>query len=358
MQTQLASRARSVLVPVIVIIISVGICSLMLFVLGFDPVTTFSAMLKASLGSFTGICRTLRWASTLILLGLSAAISFKAGIFNLGAQGQFWVGAFAATWVGLTFPDLNPLAGIPLACLLAIIAGTAWSVIPGWLRARFGPLANEVISTLMMNYIALQLTNYLVRVPFSDPYSSGLVMATKSITDTLSLPYLSKTAGLSMEIIFSVLLCLISVWFFARYRLGYEIRLVGSNPWFAETSGINVRRTIVLATAISGALAGFAGACEVLGPIGRFVTNFGADLGFNGITVAIIANNNPLGIIASGIFFGALKAGSLAVRIQTNTPRAIIATLEGLIVFLATARWAGIRLMQKKDSSKQAQNIA
>lgn len=269
-----------------------------------------------------------------ILAGLGLALGFKAGLFNIGAEGQLYIGAFFSVYVGF-HPALEgtpAIFHIPLGLLAGILGGMLWGAIPGLLKARTG--AHEVINTIMMNYIAIRLTDWLIKGPLVDPTSS--VPRTPFIWDSAKLPTFGDTrlhAGLFVALLAAVFVW----WLLQKTTLGFELRTVGANPDAARYAGMSVTRNIVIAMAISGGLAGLAGAGEVMGVQHNLPPTFFRGIGFDAIAIALIARNNPFGIIAAGLLWGGLLNGAGLMQIRADLSIDLVKIIQALIVMFVAA---------------------
>ncbi len=279
--------------------------------------------------------RLIAKATPLILSGLAVAVALRAGLFNIGAEGQILVGAFAAATVGAAWPGTPAILHLP-ACLVAgMLAGASWAAIAGALKAWRG--AHEVIVTIMLNYVAIQLTHYMVNGPARDP--SSLAPATRLIQPGARLWALEGGTNFSAGIVLAVAAA-VAVWhLFARLRIGFEIRAVGENPEAARMAAIPVARTMIVAMAISGALAGLAGAVEVLGVHRRYLDAFSPGYGFESIAVAFLGNLHPAGIIASACLFGGIAGGAVHMEAFTSTPRQIAGIVQAVVILAVAVRW-------------------
>lgn len=338
--------ARQVGRQLAVIAVALAAGLVILGVSGFPPIETYRVMATAAFGTGIGLANTLRWATPLILIGLSVALSFRAGLFNIGAQGQFFVGAFAAMVIGLGLKEGPPVLVVPLGFAAAGAAGALWALLPGVLRAYWG--TNEVISTLMMNFIALQFTNFLVRVPYNEGGSTGQVLATATLPPALRLATLVRGSELTLALAVALAMVVVAAAYTGRTTAGYEARVLGANAYFAENGGVNVRATIVTTFLLSGLLAGLAGAAEMYGPIGRFIGGLQEDLGFNGVVVSLMGLNTPWGILLSGLFFGGLQNASQQMRLLTDVPRALVTVLQGLVTIAVTAQILRVSLRRPR----------
>ena len=308
--------------------------------------TAASSLVRGALGSeYAVFSATLVRAVPLILTGLAVAWAFAAGVFNIGVEGQFLVGASAATATALAFRSGGVLA-LVLALVSGAAAGALWAAIAAWLRARFAVL--EVISTIMLNFVALQLLAYLVHGPLGDP--RGIYPQSPSLPTATWMPRLIPNTRLHFGFVIALIACA-AAWFVrTRTAAGFRLRLVGANPAAARIAGgVHVMRVTTIAFLVSGAIAGLAGAIEVTGVTYALYESISPGYGYTAIAVALLANLNPAGVIVSGIGFGALEAGAAAMQRDAGVPAVIVSVVEALIILLlATAhqrRWASrIRL--------------
>jgi general nucleoside transport system permease protein len=284
-------------------------------------------------------------ATPLIMAGLAVAIAFRAGIWNIGADGQLIAGATAAAWVGVAAPAQIGWLALPLAMLAGILAGGIWAAVAAWLRSRFGVL--EVISTIMLNFLAIQLLAYLVHGPLGDP--NGIYPQSPSLDQSTWMPKLVPGTRLHFGLVIAVGACA-TAWFVrTQTAAGFRLRLVGANPRAAEIAGrVSVLRVTTTAFLVSGAIAGVAGAVEVTGVTYALYESISPGYGYTAIAVALLANLNPAGVIVSGVGFGALEAGAAAMQRDAGVPAVIVSVVEAVIILvLATAqrhRWFARRV--------------
>ena len=337
----------SVNVPLTAIVLALVIGAFILLLSQANPISAYLALLKGAFGSAVNTGRTLEKATPLILGGLAVAFAFKAGLFNIGGQGQLVFGAIFAAYLGFSLQGLP----FPLHMLIALLGGSLmgglYGAIPGALKTYTG--AHEVITTIMLNFIALNITDYLANGPWKD--TSGIVARTPAILDSAAIPRLGNMPlGFAVAILVSVL-----TWYLLYHTtIGFEIRTVGLNPNAAKYAGIKVARTVILAMVISGFMAGMGGAIESLGVVGRYQPGFNAGLGFDGITIALLAQTHPLGVIPAAILVGAMQAGSSQMQFDAKVPSQIIDVIQALILFFVSAdsivRW--ILRSRKTDQDK------
>ena len=303
---------------------------------GYDATASLQALWRGSLGtSYAIFSATLVRATPLILTGLAVALAFTAGVMNIGAEGQLLAGASAASAIGLAIgPYLSPWFTLPIALGGGAIAGGGWALIPAWLRRRFGVL--EVISTIMMNFVALYLVGYLVRGPLQEPLR--IYPQTAALPQAARLPML--VAGQRLHWGFAIaLVCAGATWWMVRFTAaGFRLRVLGANPSAARSAGlIDVGRTAMRAFLVSGALAGLAGAVEVTGVTYSLYENLSPGYGYTAIAVALVGSLDPMGTALSGILFGALEAGAAAMQRDAAVPSVMAAVIEASIILLLIA---------------------
>jgi simple sugar transport system permease protein len=309
-------------------------------------------------GAFMGVkswSETLVAAAPLILTGLSVAIGFRAGLFNIGAEGQMLMGGLLATIVGFYFNLPWPIH-LPLALLGGIIGGALWGGIPGLLRAKTG--AHEVITTIMLNWIAIRFMDWVLRSEFivatgrDDPVS-------KDVASTARLPQFfpnDPAIRLHAGIVLALLAAAFIFWLLYKTTVGYQFRAVGYNPDGAHYAGMSVTWLYVLVMAIAGAMAGLAGANQILGPLGRATPGFSAGLGFDAIALALLGRSHPLGVVLAGLLFGALESGGRQMQVATDVSIDLILVVQALIVVFIAAP-ALIRAIYRVRTGSDAERI-
>ena len=306
---------------------------------GADPIEAYLALLKGAFGSIPALARTLRMASPVIFTGLAVVVAFRAGYIYLGMEGSLYWGALGGALFGIYLANLFPtFLQWPLSVLAGSVAGGAWALIPAILRARWR--VDEVVSTLMLNYVAILLVDHLVYSYFQDVRdgSSAERALTLAVPETARLPFLSERYGLTISIILGVILTGILVWVYARSVWGFEADMTGFNRKFSHYGGVNTMRMAVLSMVLSGVIAGLGGATESIGSYGRYVSGFSSDFGFSGVTVALMGRLDPIGTLLSSIFLGALTNGGAAMELTVSVPRDIVVVIQGLILLVVTAR--------------------
>jgi simple sugar transport system permease protein len=331
------------LVPMLAILTALIIGAVIIWLTGEDWVAAYVGLWEGSFGSWGALENTIVRATPYIIAGLAVALGFQAGLFNIGAEGQLYAGATLAVLVGFSFPGLPPLLHIPLAIAAGAVGGLIWGAIPGLLKARTG--AHEVINTIMLNYIAIRLTDWLIRsrepLLLGDPADTSGAR-TRSIAASAELPAIPGTA-LHGGILLAGVLVLLVYWLLYHTTIGFELRTVGANPAAARYAGMNVSRNIVLAMALSGMLAGLAGSGEVLGVEQALTIEFFSGLGFDSIAVALLARSHPIGIIFSGLLWGGLLSGANLMQVRAGLSSDMIKIIQALIIMFVAAdqiiRW-------------------
>jgi general nucleoside transport system permease protein len=336
-QSEWMSRSVDALLPVFATLAALLVGAVMLLLLKVNPVEAYAALWDGAFGSSNAIAETLVKATPLLLVALGICIAFRGNVINIGGEGQMVVGALLATWVGLTFTDAPGWLIIILALFCGFLGGAVWGGIPGALKAYFN--VNEILSTVMMNAIAIQLMNFMLRGPMIDPSQAELaskIPQTARLLDIFQLPRLAPTRlhlGALIAVVLAVLVYIL-LW---RTTLGYRIRAVGQNPHASRYAGINVPRHVVLALLLSGAFAGLAGAVQVYGVNYRMITDgsasgFTGSAGFNGIVAALFGQLHPILSIPASILFGALLVGANKMQRMVQVPSALVIALNGLVV--------------------------
>ena len=306
----------------------------MLILRGQNPWEFYTTIFISGFSSFDEVGSVLFNSTPLIFTGLAVAIAYKGGLFNIGCEGQLYVAAFAATWVGIHL-NLPSVMLIPLCIGAAMIAGSIWGAVPGFLKAKFG--AHEVINTIMMNFIAVAITNFLVTSVYREPGQMNL--QTPPIHEAAKLPRLANIlpfvpqSNLLNASFLLACVCVIICYIFLKYtRWGYELRLVGNAPEVAEYGGINPRAVTVWVMALSGAIAGLAGIADVMGYRYRFLDSFSSGWGFTGIAVALLGRNHTFGVFAAALLFGFLNKVALDIELTLEVPRGLFLAGQGLLI--------------------------
>lgn len=325
------------LLPVFATLAALMVGAIMLILLNVNPFVAYKALIDGAFGTSNAFAETLVKATPLLFVGLGICIAYRGNVINIGGEGQMIVGALLSTWVGLNFPELPGWLMITLAMLAGTLAGAVWGGIPGVLKAYFN--VNEILSTVMMNAIAVQLMNFFLTGPMIDPdqlEAASQIPQTARLAEIYRLPRLVPTRmhlGALIAVVLAVLVYIL-LW---RTTLGYRIRAVGQNPSAAQYAGIKVKRYVVLALLLSGAFAGLAGVTQVYGVNFRMITDgsptgFTGGSGFNGIVAALFGQLHPILTIPASILFGALLVGANTMQRVVQIPSALITALNGLVV--------------------------
>lgn len=326
---------NTISVPILAFVTAMVVSSVVMLIEGTNPIVAYLALGEGAFGTQTAIIETLIKSTPFILAGLGIALAFRGGLFNIGMEGQLFVGSAVAVLIGYSF-ELPAIIHIPLALLGGTLGGAIWAAIPGYLKARTG--AHEVITTIMTNFIALRIINWAIGVdgPMRAPLT--VVPETPSVYPSARLPVLIPGSRLHAGFILALLAAAAVYWLLWRTVIGFEIRTVGANANAARYAGINVGRNIVLTMALSGALGGLAGAIQVMGlePY-NFTTGFNVGYGFDSIAVAVLGSIHPFGVVLSALMFGAMDAGARLMQLRTKVPIDIITIVQGLILMFVAA---------------------
>ncbi len=306
--------------------------AVLIWISGYDVGKAYTHFWNGAFGTTYNLAQSLLKTIPLIFTGLAVAIGFQTGLFNIGAEGQLYWGAFAAAVTALRFPQLPGLLLIPLSLLAGALAGSAWGMIPGYLKAKTG--AHEVVTTIMLNYIGILTTTLLLKSYFKEP---GPVDQTAMIPEAARLPELVPYTRLTWGIFIGIGIVILIDALFKKTSLGYDLQAVGQNPGAAEYAGINAKQKLVVSMSISGAVAGLGGSVMVLGILNRFITNFSPGYGFTGIAVAVLGRNAPRGVFLAALLFGALDAGGMSMQLFAKIPMDLMTIVQGLVILFVAA---------------------
>jgi simple sugar transport system permease protein len=353
------------LLPVLATLAALAVGALMLLILKVNPVTAYAALWDGAFGSTNSFAETLVKATPLLLVALGICISFRGDVINIGGEGQMIVGAVLATWVGLTFTGAPGWLVIIFALFAGFLGGAVWGGIPGALKAYFN--VNEILSTVMMNAIAVQLMNFLLRGPMIDPSQAELASKIPQTARLLDQFHLLRWAPtrLHMGALIAVILAVLVYILLWRTTLGYRIRAVGQSPFASRYAGVKVQRYMVLALLLSGAFAGLAGAIQVYGVNYRMITDgsasgFTGSAGFNGIVAALFGQLHPLWSIPASILFGALLVGANKMQRVVQIPSALITVINGLVVVFVVSSeiWRRRRQRRRLAAIPEAETLS
>lgn len=343
-------RQRKIKPSIIALSICIGLVLGTVFVLlgGYNVLEVYSYLIRGSLGSISALSSTIRWTTAFLLCGVASGIAFKGGMFNMGTEGQLYMGAISATLVGIYCKGLPAIAHIPLCMLAGMVAGAIWASIPALLRVYWN--TSEIVVTLMMNYIAINFTSFLVKEYFLTTGVFGDSLTTDELAATARFPVFGGSP-ISFGFILGTLLVIAYILFFTKSKRGFEIKVSGVNPDFAKFSGISVNKVRISVMLMSGMVAGLAGAAEIMGVQGRFLSGFSPDFGTSGMLVALLGNSSGIGIYISAIFMGILKAGSLTLERSAGVSRALAVVIQALIICFVSVKTLKVFDFKKKEGS-------
>ncbi len=337
----------TVRMPALAMITALLVGALVMLSSGDNPLVAYGGLWKGAVGSFSALSQTIRKATPFILTGLSVAFAFKAGLFNIGASGQFLMGTIFSVAVGVNFHGLPAVIHLPLALLAGVVGGALWGGIAGWLKVWKG--AHEVITTIMLNYIASLFAGWTVYAggtagqkpgPLSDPEAAARAISeTRDVLESARIPLLFPQIldRVHWGIILALLMAVLVWWVLWKTTLGFEIRTVGQNAQAARYAGIRVGRTMALSMAIAGGLAGLAGAVETLGLNYKFAPEFTGSVGFEGITIALLGQTHPFGVVLSSFLMGGLYGGAAKMQFDSGVDKQIIQIVQALVLAFVAA---------------------
>jgi len=328
------SRRSILIVTVLAYIVSPLVVLAVLAAAGKNPLVALDALYRGTIGTTAGFAESIVQGTPLMLLALGLAIAYRGKVWNIGAEGQQVFGAIMVTWFVLLFlkDPLPAYVMIPVALLFSLLGGALWAAIPAVMKSRLG--INEVITTIMMTYVAVQALNWLVRGPFQDKTIPGSYPESPVFPPQTALPIIVPYTSVTIGIIISVVLCFIGYYILFKTPLGYSIRAVGFNPSAAKTSGISVVRVVNSAMILSGALAGLGGGVYILGVTHSLLPEQASGIGYTAVVVSLLGNLHPLGVIFSSLFFGGLMSGMSSVERALQIPRTLSLLSQGIIIVL------------------------
>lgn len=335
--TKAARRSADGLVfPLISILLALVVSSIIMEIMGYSSVTAFGCLLEGAFGSMNAIGETLVMATSLIFVALSFAFAMRSGMFNLGGMGQFYIGALFGGWIGYSITGLSPVVHIPLMLFCGFLGGALYALLPALLKIYFG--ANELISTIMFNSIAVQILSMFVSGPMKD--SSGINNASQSplMQSSVKLPIILNGTRLHAGFLIAILLLILYWLFYARSVKGFEVRVVGLNQNVARYSGLNITGNRLLTMLVGGGLAGIGGCVVLMSVQSRIIQGFSGYLSFQGISVALLGNCSPGGIFISSVLYGALNAGSSRMQMIAKVPVPLISITQSLIILFLAGR--------------------
>lgn len=335
-KTCIGDKIKSVYFPLVAIIVALVIGGLVMQIAGYQSILAITSLITGAFGGFSEFMETLNKAIPLMLTALSYAFAKRCGIINLGAEGQLYIGALFATLAGTNYAGLPMFLHIPLTLAAGFLGGALYGLIIGLLKAKFG--ASELITTIMFNYIAIAFCGWLIAGPIKDTSGSSNFPQSRAIYETAQLPKLFQGTRLHAGIIVALLAQVVYYVFVWKSKKGFEMRVIGKNPYAAEYAGMKVVPISLLSIFIAGGFAGLGGAVELMGVQMRLMDNFSSNFGFAGVAVALLGNNTAMGIGFAGVLFGALRSGANKMQMMTNVPTATIYMIQGLIILFVIGR--------------------
>lgn len=353
--------------PVLAIAFGMLISSIIILAIGRNPLEVFGVMVRFSLTRTDSLFSILFKSTPLVFAGLAVAMSFRVNLFNIGVEGQYYIGAFCAAFVGFSLRGLPAVVHLPLALLAAMAGGMLWALLPIVLKLRRG--AHEVITTIMMNYIASALILYLIADVFRDPAQAGTPrVRTPDVALAARVPSLGPLFGsfgftgsdvqkLNGLLLLGVLVCIILAYALARTRFGYEVRAVAANPFAAEAAGIPNRRVEFGMFMLSAGIAGLIGLNDILGFFGYLDIDFPKGLGFLGISVALVAKNNPLGVVLAALLFGFLDRGAQGVQFFARVPKETIVIMQAIIILAIVVAYELLTRYIRTQRKREAEGL-
>lgn len=334
----------SFLGPFLAVVAALVIGAAIIRVMGLNPLLAYRALVLGSVGNLNAVGETLIKATPLMFTGLSFALAFRCGLINIGAEGQLYMGGLMSVCAGVFVKGLPALIHLPLALAAGFIGGGLWGLISGWLKTRFG--ASEIITTVMLNYVAIYFVSYLVTGPLKAP--PGNFPHTEPVAVTAELPRILAGTRLHLGFVFALLgVCFYYV-FLWHTREGFELRVVGQNAEAAKYAGMKPSSSIMTAMFLAGGMGGLAGAGEILGIQHRLIQAFSPGYGFDGIAVALLGLSTPLGILLASILFGILRSGGNMMQMMVEVPIALIYVIQALVILFVVAQ-----IMTKPSSRRR-----
>jgi len=338
--------------PILGIILALAVSAVLIWGAGANPIKAYAALLEGSIGSVAALANTAVRATPLILGGLAVGLGFKAGLWNIGGEGQMYLGAATATVVGIIPLPIPAWLHLLLTVVAGFAGGVLWILTPAFLRAYRG--VSEVVSTLMLNYVAGYFISWLLHEPSPLAEKGTFFPMSPSILPSARLPILVKGTSMHGGLILAIVLGVV-LHFVLRYTpFGFRTRMVGGNPETARYAGVPIARQIFLVLLVCGGIGGLAGASEVLGLKWRLFDYFVSGVGYEGLALAILANGNPLAMIVAGVFFGALKAGANKMQIATGIEASMALVIQALAVLFVIAIGFGERVRLDREQQKKS----
>lgn len=350
---------KKIITSFVAVILGLVVGIIIMEITGYDSILALQALWNGAFGDVYKVGEVVRQITPLLLAGLAVGFAFRTGLFNIGVEGQLMMGWLAAVWVGVSF-DLPKIIHLPLAVLAGAVAGSLWACIPGLLKAKYR--INEVIVSIMMNYTALHIINHIIKTYLADQSDRTDYVAPSASLSSEFLSSITDYSRMHWGIVIAIIAAIVMWFILEKTTTGYELRSVGFNPHASEYAGMNFKKNIILSMAISGAFAGLAGVAEGLGTFGYNPIRSGpTGIGFDGIAVALLGANSPLGIVLAAGLFGFLKIGALSMPMVSGVPLELVNIIIALIVFFVgisyLIEWVQTKLSMRKKEPEHNQKI-
>ncbi len=333
-------RIFNFLVPVAAILLALVVVGILIAIQGASPFEAYAALFESAFGSAYNIANTLNITTPLLLTGLGIALAARAGIINLGGEGQIIFGGIFATLAGTSFPGIPAALHIPVTLLAGFLGGMLWSAIPGYFFAKHG--TNFMITTILLNDIAIGIVNWLVKGPLVEP--PGFQPQSAMLANTARLPIILPNTRMHLGIVLALFLALAAYVLIYKTSFGHDLRALGENPLAAKHSGINIVSMQFIIVLVAGGLAGLAGASEIMGSQYRLRAGFLNNYGYEALAVCMLGQKHPLGVVIAAVMFGALKAGRGGMVRAANLPTSLSLVLSGVIIFFVAVSPALMKL--------------
>lgn len=333
--TRLSAALKAAAYPAAAVIAALAVCAAILLLLGLDPVLAYEKLFQGAFGSVNALGETLTHSIPLLLCGLSFGAAMRCGLVNLGATGQLYIGALIGGAIGI-YAKLPALLHIPLILAGGFTAGGLYGMSVALLKNRFG--VSELISTIMMNHIAIYLLNYFVTGPMKDPSALNNLPQSAMMAETARLPIIMPGTRLHAGLFFAIAVLILYYVFFHKSPVGYQMRVVGANPDAARYAGFNIQANNLLSMFLAGGLAGMAGCIQLMSVQSRLIHAFAKEIGFSGVAVALLGNNSSAGIAISAILFAGLEGGASKMQTLAKVPNAVVYMLQGIILMFVAGQ--------------------
>lgn len=346
-----------IFLPIISVICAFIVGAILIASIGGNPGEAFTYLIKGALGSSANVGKTLVKATPLIFTGLAATFAYRCGVFNLGAEGQFVIGALTSIWVSITVKGISGVPLIVLSLVLGALAGGVWGAIPGILKITRG--LNEMIVSIMLNYVAVLLMGYL----YTGPLREGSVPQTEAVSDTLKLGRIFEGSIVNIGFLIAIVLAIIVYYFLFYTSKGFKLRAVGMNDIASMYNGFSVKKYMIMSFIVSGAIAGIGGSVELHSVQYRLMSGFGSGYGFDGVAIALIGQLNPIGTVLVAYIFAVLRTGANTMQVGTGMPTSVIDIIQALVIVFAVAGSALVNLPNVKQffinitSKKQTKEV-